>query len=406
MAFRTRSRVLSRYHRGGYTTFANGVLSGTAFGGGPGDSGYESTSDTTGPVPYVDHAFSKYKRRAEPLRINGHVESPNGVSPKWDIYYNGYNPSNRSGYGNAPVPVAVNWTYWRTKALANLNPNKPSVDLPVFLFELRELPKMLHQLGRILSTASVSNIGGKGGIRPTDVSSAYLAYSFGWAPLIGDAMKLFNFAEQYEDRLAYLRKLSRQGGEKVHRALGNSTSLTSSSAYEIPPPSGQTKPLFTATRQKKLSQKAWYSARVELLDDSKIPGPEDDTSFNLAAARAAFGLQTITAASLWEALPWTWAVDYFANIGDFLEAERGYLSFKTSNMCLMVKSTQTDSFVNATSLPGTTFEGGELVCEQKERQVYALPRPGLTTRPIFTGHMAGILGSLATTKLLRSAGAR
>nr|UJQ84954.1 MAG: hypothetical protein 1 [Leviviridae sp.] len=403
MAFRSRSRVLSRYHRGTYTTFLNGGLAGISYGGGPGDSGYESMSDTTGPVPYIPHALSKYKRKAEPLRLSGHVETPKGVTPRWEIDYNGYNPSNRSGYGNAPNPVAVNWTYWRTKALANLNPNKPAVDLPLFLFELREVPRMIRQLGRILQTGAPSRIDGGGGVRLTDASSAYLAYSFGWAPLIGDLIKLGNFAEEYENRLKYLRALSKQGGEKVSRSLGTSSSLTSSSSYEIPPPTGQTKPLFSATRQKKTVQKVWYTARVELLDESKIP--ESDDSFQLPALRAALGLN-LSAASLWDAIPWTWAVDYFANIGDVLEAERGYLSFKTSNMCIMCKTVQTDSFESVSTLPGITYSGGTLTCEQKERQVYALPRPGLALRPIFTGHMAGILGSLATTKLLRSAGAR
>ncbi len=401
MGARTRSRFTSKYHRGSYTTFQNGVLSGTSYGGGPGNSGYESTSDTTGPRPYVPHSLSKYKRESEPLRLSGKAETPTGAKPKWEIYYNGYNPSNRSEYSYAPTPVTVDWDYWRTKALANINPNKPDVDLPVFLFELKEIPKMLHQLGRILSTASVSNFRGKGGITPTDVSSAYLAYSFGWAPLIGDLRKLIDFGQLFDDRLQSLREQSWPGGKKFNRTLGSKTSLTSSGSYELPAPTGMSKPLLTATFKSTQSQKAWFSARVELQDAL----PELGDSPNWTAAKAVLGLN-ISAATIWEALPFSWLVDYFANVGDFLEAQRGGLSFRATDMCVMVKTEQLNRLDNLVPHPGVTAEGGTLKCIQKERRVYALPRPALTTVPIFTGHMAGILGSLATTKLLRSAGAK
>jgi hypothetical protein len=40
-------------------------------------------------------------------------------------------------------------------------------------------------------------------------------------------------------------------------------------------------------------------------------------------------------AALWEALPWSWFIDYFGNIGDYLNANKNAVGASATNACYM-----------------------------------------------------------------------
>jgi hypothetical protein len=106
---------------------------------------------------------------------------------------------------------------------------------------------------------------------------------------------------------------------------------------------------------------------------------------------------------LWDSIPWTWLIDYFANIGDVIEAGTGLLSYDVTNMNVMCQTTVTDKLVGDIYNPGKlSWSGGTLESVSKLRHVDATPRPSLHYKPWLTNKQAGILGALATAKFLRN----
>lgn len=367
---------------GGKTTFYQWV-GGTWVGPYNGLTGYTGTSefvqmsDATGPKPWPDRNMSLTRNQVEPLRISGIYEKT--YKEVWD----NYNPTNRSQYTYCPTITPVDTGYWVTKALANLNPNKPDVDLPVFLFELREFPRMLQQLGRVLN----------GKATKTDVAGSYLAYSFGWAPLIGDLLKLLKLEESISRRIKYLTKHS-GGGGKVKRTLGSSSYPRTSYPYTLSwlnsPPS--VKGFATVTEKKRI----WFVSNMQIQTEL----PKDNPEMRRMARNAVLGLN-ISAATLWEAMPWSWLIDYLGNIGDILEAQRGAIRFRAYNLNLMVESVVEDKLGGWTNSGSITCSGGTNRTIVKSRSVHPIPLPRLAFRPFWTPHMLGIVGSLGLVAAVR-----
>ena len=79
----------------------------------------------------------------------------------------------------------------RVRLLASTGPLTPKVNLPLFIFELKDIPMMLKHAGDLLhkiKTPSRLSL-------DKEAAAATLAYQFGWAPLIQDLSKLINFSE-------------------------------------------------------------------------------------------------------------------------------------------------------------------------------------------------------------------
>lgn len=382
MGSRTRERVLARCAPGARRVYLFGSLNSTTIGNTQPTS-LENCADTTSPSPYPDHALTLTKRWSDPLTISGSVTS--GI---YRTEYDGYTVPDKSQYSSTPNPSVVGWAYYRTKFLANVNPSNPTVDVPVFLFELRDFPRMLKQAGDVL----------RGKTKPSDAAGAYVAYSFGWAPLISDVSKLVGLSKVVNDRFKYLSKISAKGGARIKRKLEDTTNTLSTAVYTVSPPTGSIQNALDATQVTTERMKVWGVARV-----ASHPSPVQLDDPNMLAARSALGLN-VSAASLWEALPWSWLIDYFVNVGDYLDATRGFINSSVTGLNLMCTQELVNTLNYGKIHTGLSISGGNMYCTRKSRSVSAVPVPSLARRPWFTPHMAGILGSLATAKALKRIG--
>jgi hypothetical protein len=384
MGPRTRSRNLAYTGPGRYEVYsaADNVLQFTGFGG-QGVYEFETNTDTTMSPPYVTpHNLTIIKREADPLLLNGSVTS-GGTRMEWKDY----NPSNRSLYAFCPnMSNTIPWSQLKTKAMALMNPSKPAVDLPVFLWEFKDFPRMLQQLGRVLNRQ----------VKASDVAGGYVAWSFGWAPLISDVGKLLNLSKLINDRARYLERLADRKG--VRRKLGKHgpfTTTLSDRVYlgHIP---GE---WYRASRKVVEEGEYWASGKLNL--KGALPTGFDERRWQ--AARAALGLN-LSAASLWEALPWSWLIDYFSNVGDILDAQRGFIPFSYKEVCVMARVEVRDELSGAKLMQGIQASGGMLKSTYKQRTVYVAPSPSLVFDGFLTNHQKAILLSLATAIPLRKAG--
>lgn len=367
------------------------VSAGTAIGtNGYNVSGYagsisrETNADVTMSPPYVvDHPLTITKRSAVPLRINGVIpynpSSPGGAT----VEYTDYNPANRSNWVYTPAVPSFNSNYWKTKALANINPTRPKVDLPLFIWELKDLPRMIKGLGEIHKLIQLSpRKWYRSNIEYADV---YLQYQFGWAPLVSDLLELFRFTEAVEDRMAQLRKL--EHGTMIRRKLydGESSNVLLSDYTLV----GPYRNLAQWTRRQTMRERIWFTANGKLLD----PLPNTDAGLRSLSEQIVLGLH-FEPWRVWDFVPWTWLIDYFANMGDYLEATSALTRLKVTRMSLMATQTISSTLEPKWIELPLKASHSELSTRVRRRYVYANPHPTWAWTPFLTGRQMSILGAL------------
>jgi hypothetical protein len=104
------------------------------------------------------------------------------------------------------------------------------------------------------------------------------------------------------------------------------------------------------------------------------------------------------ASTIWELLPWSWAADYFFNLGDYLNSQRNGAGAIAQLGCVMAHSVtrQSQRVTSAVTFPGTiTARGGWFTYETKSR---VLATAGLSTRvPFLSARQLVTLSSIATS---------
>ncbi len=207
------------------------------------------------------------------------------------------------------LPEELDYMYDTTalgaEAYRRYKPGAPEVDSGVFLAEMRDLPLLLHtRLGKLLRRSKFAKAAG----------SAYLMWEFGWKPLLSDLQGMYTLQQELAK---HLDQLKRDNGKPIRRRgpiRTFSESVTSSpvNASCIEPVLESLfyaeTPSYTVTTE--LEELAWFSGRFRYW----IPDI-GSSEWEARAIRALFGLNP-TPDVLWNALPWTWLIDWFSNIGD------------------------------------------------------------------------------------------
>lgn len=348
---------------------------------------YGTCNDTTMPPPYVtDHNLDLRRWKVKPGLISGTTNFVPDGSMKIVCQAYGESPLvSVSNLGSVPEP---NWDYFQTKAIAGLDPYRPHVDLPLFLFEFKDFPEMLRHAGRVLKRQA----------RASDLPGSYLAYHFGWAPLASDLLTLFKLSEEIEKKKRFLRRMSEGGGFSAGLGGGSELVSTGGTAYVPLSFMGPGKYAAKFTYQIERKTKAWVKTRAQLAG-SLPPSPAD---LQRLSTRLTLGL-SLRPAAVWDFVPWTWLIDYFANVGDYMAAIEGQTRFSVTKMCLMHQTIQSLVITNAELAPGLSFSGynGQLVV--KRRLAVANPTPRLAMRPFLGASQVLALSSLVTARAFKRA---
>lgn len=286
-------------------------------------TGQLDTSVDVADLPFLDHTLDISHKKAWTPKLSGVTwGSVNNQGCQFTISnWAVKRPNPVTGLPSLPTPA---WTYYTTKAIANANPGKPIVDYPLFLWELREFPRMLRELGDILRKSpgyqDIADFPRK----------QFLAYYFGWKPLISDLKSLLQIAAVAKDNNRLINDAVK--GKKISRKIGNKTigQFQTSVMTRIPPLSNQDTIMFRGAENWVCTEKAWFSALLKVHD----PLPVTDTDpYSIIDS---LGLYP-SAATLWNAVPWTWLFDWFANIGDILESRQGRIKYSVRNLNIMVQ---------------------------------------------------------------------
>lgn len=283
-----------------------------------------------------------------------------------------------------------------TAAAAKTNPGKPTVQLPVFIFELREIPRLIRDTGRtLLGKPPGKGIAGKAG-------SAYLGWQFGWKPLIKDLTDLVTFASAVEKRKQKLRDLVTKGGYRGKYSLNGGHGATGENSYDIV---WSMYPWCKLRITSTTTVKRWAVVHWE---PNLPPGIlSDDAALTNYARKSVLALHRQQILSnIWEALPWSWLIDYFTNIGNMLEATDNSVAVLSSDtICVMThrKTIGTPTILEYDNFPGVfdyTLKfslGATGMRETKERYLASLS-PFRSSIPILTDGQLGILSALGAQR--------
>lgn len=275
----------------------------------------------------------------------------------------------------APPPAEYLFALGGT-AVSRCLPTSPAVDLATFLGEMREgLPKLagmtatdafLRAAKKKPRTPKPKPSKGKRAKKKVKQGGGeYLNYQFGIAPLLSDIRKL-NDAVIKSDVI--IKQFRRDSGRLIRRSYAfpvTEETTTTSTEYgrglfpALPTPmyastsSLDTTGTLVCTRKVKIE--TWFSGGFTYYVDF-----DDDTLSRLhqkaQEIRRIYGVR-LTPDVAWNLAPWSWAADWFANMGDVLKnastlgadglvMRYGYLMYKET-----VEDTYTHSGVNLKTGP-------------------------------------------------------
>jgi hypothetical protein len=269
------------------------------------------------------------------------------------------------------------------------NPSRPVVSLPQFVAELKDLPGLLRGLGRDYFTKA---------------AKTNMNYQFGIAPLVGDLFKMTTLADHASKRSNELHRLFSQGGlrrkiplykETLTRDWGTVT--FHDWRYGIP---AHYRGVYT------LEVSGWAKW---LPDGSTLPPTTEEEYLQLAHnvcqglnSRGDLFALTNLLPDLWELYPWSWLVDWFTNIGDFLSTMRNTVGADCVDIQLMDTHVYRLTFKPDLS----SYTHGNVRCDRGAVDVVRKHRtratPGLSAQlPFLSARQLSILGSLAFLRVIK-----
>lgn len=260
-----------------------------------------------------------------------------------------------------------------TQAAARTNPSRPYVDVPVNALQLGELTHLIRDTGRSLYRSLGNN---------------NLMYQFGIVPLVGDLVKMINFADQVNRRVQVINRLKSSRGFRKTVLIGNYSSAESQDRIVQSQGSylGRTFNVVTTLQVK---------AHCRWLPTAEMGSLTSSNEVRDLARRAVLGL-TIDSSSLWELIPWTWLIDWGTNFGQYLSAHRNIVPAILSDVSVM-RHTRTVAECDPIDLGSVQMTGIKYIRENKTRATsFVAPTAHF---PFLSGQQVGIVASLAVTRL-------
>lgn len=380
MGARTRSRDERVGFSGTYQSFAP---PNTFFKSGSSGT-WETCDDVTGnfprPNPFrlrkytvIQPSVSGTLRNAQgnPLRIlSGYPMGYSPAPPDPSAYYHDLDEVDRS---NAAWDL-----------LASTNVSAPHVSVPTFIYELRDLPEIVRGWGQGLLR---------------DAAKGHLSWRWVVKPMISDLRKLFNFADAVERRRLQLVNL------RNNRFL-RSTAGLSQQSMTLPPQAvvlHSEGAMIYGWRDVTITEKIWGSVQWKLQENVSLPTSLGSQEY--MAKFLTFGYTNQEAlAVLWESMPWSWFVDWFAGIGDVIAATNNAVPMTWSNVCIMHQREAIASYRVRYDLATATWASlSNLPMQKREhKDRFVMSGPLLpvkiSLRPLLSGSHWSILASLAALR--------
>jgi len=203
-----------------------------------------------------------------------------------------------------------------TTGAKRTNPSRPYVDIPSEMLQL-------HDVADALRGAGLSSFAKRG-------AGAFVGTEFGVNPLLDDITRLLKLHKQINKRVKELEKINGKGGlrrtvtvfDGSFSVNGFDQLMQSNFGYFV------SKGSYCSTEQVRVHCRWMPSATFFPWEQRQHPSVELATSILLGGG-------TIDMGTVWELIPWTWLIDWFGNVGDYLSATRNTVQARLASVSVM-----------------------------------------------------------------------
>jgi hypothetical protein len=334
------------------------------------------------------------------------VGNPGGDNPmlltKFDIYGGRLNgkgsltaeffdcPVSYSSGGFLTLPPDNGYV---NRIMASSGPLTPKLYLPVAIFELKDIPKMLKDAGDMLHHLRKPP---KLGDPAHEIASANLAYQFGWKPLMDDIGKMLDFTDVVNKRIRTIKKSHTQHGVK-RRVTLESASSSSTATETVFSTFGN---IVTQSVAVTKTAERWATMRWKARSDFEAKEATFTEAFKIS-----YGLNPgYLPLEVWKAMPWSWAIDWFTDISNVVASGHNMVYYLPSQINVMTHMRTVKQYGSKVSTNPATLRlsGGQRVDESKARSIQA-PVPGISLRlPFLDNFKLSIVSSMAIYRIKKS----
>lgn len=193
--------------------------------------------------------------------------------------------------------------FFVNQLLAKTHPFRSEYSVPVSMVELLDIPSMAS----IIAKSFAGLLG-----------SSYLSYRFGFPQFVQDIQTLSGITKALESRVKEYSSLNRHGGLRRNVKLGEAT-YRDTGRQTIWSTWGHFVTADVTSSRKYIVR---GSVRWRWKDGADISLTKLE-AFN-EAVKALFDIGELDATTMWNALPWSWLVDYFVDISSWLQANENH----------------------------------------------------------------------------------
>jgi hypothetical protein len=254
---------------------------------------------------------------------------------------------------------------------------------------------MIKHAGSLISSITTGTI-----FRPESALSAgkqaaaaNLAIQFGWAPFLSDLGTLLTFQNAVEKRRKEINKLYSGRGlsRKVQMGKQSDSDTVKSTVYSS---FGM---WFEPDVRRESSVETWGTIRWSPEHPSQLP-PTDRELWQICTGLTRGAILS----NLWEAMPWSWLIDWFTNLGDVIQQTNNEVGAYPHGGAVMRRHLSSASHGSQSyNYDGyvITLSGGSKHRELKTRMPALNIIAPKASFPELTGNQLSILGSLVLTRL-------
>jgi hypothetical protein len=253
-----------------------------------------------------ENPFNLVRLENDPVILNGHIGTPGTLSER---YFKNY-PADYFLTTVSHLTVSTSGFPDVTQLVANQNPGNPAVSLPNFAYELKDLPEMLRHAADRARRWHAFVQGNPLSYRINTPGEDYLNYIFGWKPFFSDLASMLDIS----DFLKYRRKKYKsirgselRTGGQIGKAEQSKQSLVTIQSFSE---------VLTAVSNLKTTIEKWYSAKWTV-DPIRFGEVLHDGRQNYLRDALNWDAQQ-TPLIVWEAMPWSWFLDWSFNVGAIL----------------------------------------------------------------------------------------
>jgi hypothetical protein len=245
------------------------------------------------------------------------------------------NPVNRIA---SPSAIERNNLAW--SALAKSNPSAPTMSIPTYFAELKDIPGLIKDMRGAYSTLkefyrffifTPAAIRSWGNDLLRLAAKGHISWRWAIRPMLSDLTAMLRFTESVTRTMQKLEKLATEGSLRTRVNLGSETVKDPEASVII----HSNLDIWRAQRTTTTTQNRWFVSRW-IAPPSFAYAHYSPWAKELYASSITYGITTYEAlATLWEILPWSWFVDWFAGIGTLIAANNNTLGLTNVGSCFM-----------------------------------------------------------------------